>query len=213
MDVIVRRAGVEDTRAAFTIDTNDAGARPPRLVDDRWRMPRLPLTTWLLLGLSAAAVVGGIVGLRRLPGLEPLAGGVVLTMAVLIAAGFAVTAIRQTVPQTSATSRDNPLADDPGAIQRGASIYAAQCLACHGATGGGPNEDDPTDDPEHQHGANADLTSRRATSQRDGDLSYWVTNGVPGTDMPAFDHALTAEERWAVVAYLRALQDGQILTP
>ncbi|MGH2559398.1 MAG: copper resistance protein CopC [Thermomicrobiales bacterium] len=208
VDVIVRRAGVEDSRAAFIVDTNDAGARPPRLVDDRWRMPRLPLTTWLLLGLSVAAVVGGIVGLRRLPGLEPLAGGVVLTMAVLIAAGFAVTAIRQTVPQTSATSRDNPFANDPGAVQRGASIYAAQCLACHGATGGGPNEDDPTDDPEHQHGANADLTSRRATSQRDGDLYSWVTDGVPGTDMPAFDHALTNEERWAVIEYLRALQDG-----
>ncbi|MGH2532984.1 MAG: copper resistance protein CopC [Thermomicrobiales bacterium] len=214
VEVIVRRAGVEDAHAAFVVDTSDAGARPPRLVEDRWRMPRVPVTTWLLLGLAAATVAGGIVGVRRLPGLEPLAGGVVLTMAVLIAVGFAVTALRQTAPETAATARANPLADDPGAIQRGASIYAAQCLACHGATGRGPNEDDLSDDPEHPHGPNADLTSRRATSQRDGDLQYWITNGVPGTEMPAFDHALSEEERWAVVTYLRALQEGTApLTP
>lgn len=211
VDVIVRRAGIEDGRAAFAVDTRAAVARPPRLVVDRWRMPRVPLTTWLLLGLSAATVVGGIAGLRRLSRLEPLAGGIVLTIAALIAAGFAVTAIRQTIPETAATSSNNPLAADPGAIQRGATIYAAHCLACHGATGGGPNEDSPTDDPAHQHGANADLTSRCAVARRDGDLYYWVTNGVPGTEMPAFDQALTEEERWAIVTYLRASQDENVV--
>jgi mono/diheme cytochrome c family protein len=41
-----------------------------------------------------------------------------------------------------------------------------------------------------------------------GDLYWIITNGVPGTDMPAYDLALTENERWDLVAYLRQLPSG-----
>jgi mono/diheme cytochrome c family protein len=45
----------------------------------------------------------------------------------------------------------------------------------------------------------------------DGDLYWRITHGVAGTDMPAYDHALSDAERWDVVAYVRQLQaaDGR----
>jgi mono/diheme cytochrome c family protein len=58
----------------------------------------------------------------------------------------------------------------------------------------------------HLHGSAADLTSGSAEAQSDGDLFYWIGNGVPGTRMPAFGRALSEEERWHLVEYIRQLQ-------
>jgi len=59
----------------------------------------------------------------------------------------------------------------------------------------------------HGH-SGANLLDRRTTSQRDGDLYWTVTEGVGGTEMPSYDQALTEEERWDLVNYLRSLEDS-----
>ncbi|MEA2514325.1 MAG: copper transport protein [Thermomicrobiales bacterium] len=201
--VIVRRAGLEDVRASLSVDTREAGVPPPRAAADAWRLPRFPLAAWALMALATIIAIGGVVGVKRLPGLEPLAAALILTMIGLIAAGFAVSAARQTVPVTDDTGLANPMSADAGSVQRGAPIYAANCLACHGPAGAGVT----SADPEHGHGAAADLTDRRSRGQRDGDLYHAITNGIPGSAMPAYDWALTDEERWDVVNYLRQLQN------
>jgi len=33
----------------------------------------------------------------------------------------------------------------------------------------------------------------------------WVSNGFPGSAMPAFADTLSEDERWAVIAYIRTL--------
>jgi hypothetical protein len=63
-----------------------------------------------------------------------------------------------------------------------------------------------TADPAHRHGSAADLTDWPSRSQRDGDLYHAISYGVPGTAMPAYDEALTEQERWDLVNYLRSLQ-------
>jgi copper transport protein len=200
--VIVRRAGLEDVKGSFSVDTRQAGVPPPRAVNDAWRLPRFTFGAWALLALAAIVSIGGVIGVRRLPGLEPIAAGLVLTMVALIAAGFTVSAVRQTIPVTVDTALANPMSGDAGSVQRGAAIYAANCVLCHGAAGAGVVTTDPT----HAHGSAADLTDRRSRGERDGDLYHAVTNGVPGSAMPAYDWALSEDERWDVVNYVRQLQ-------
>ncbi len=202
LTLIVRRAGLDDVSITLPVDTREAGPRAPRIVSDRWQLPRLTPAAWGLFVLAAAIVAGGIAGTRRLPGLEPLAAALILTMVALIAGGFAVSAVRQTIPVTDGTHLVNPMTSETGSVQRGSAVYSANCLACHGPAGAGVE----TADPEHGHGAAADLTDKRTRSQRDGDLYWAITNGVAGSAMPAYDLALSDDERWDLVNYLRQLQ-------
>lgn len=85
----------------------------------------------------------------------------------------------------------NPLARNPRAIKQGNSLFRAACGSCHGidARGGGRGPD---------------LTSGRWThGGSDAALFRIITQGAPGTQMPAND--LSAEETWMVIAYLRTL--------
>ena len=48
----------------------------------------------------------------------------------------------------------------------------------------------------------------------DGELFWFITKGVDGTDMPAFERVLTDEERWAVIHFLRTLpREGPVWFP
>jgi PQQ-dependent dehydrogenase (methanol/ethanol family) len=85
----------------------------------------------------------------------------------------------------------NPLAGNPAAIREGASLFRANCAPCHGfgAKGGG-------------RGPN--LTSGRWThGSSDADIFRTISQGVPGTDMPA--NAFEDSETWAIIAYIRSL--------
>jgi putative copper resistance protein D len=50
----------------------------------------------------------------------------------------------------------------------------------------------------------ADL-STHVPLHTDGQIFYFITNGFPGTAMPAFANALTDQQRWDLVNYLRTL--------
>ena len=169
-------------------------------------IPTQTPVSWLTLALAIAVVVGGAIGVRKLPGLEPLAAGLLLTMAALISAGFLVTSYRLSIPVSASTNLESPIPADDASIKRGEDLYIARCLTCHSATGGGPNEATIADDPSHDHGANVDLMTICVKEQRDGDLYDSITNGVAGTDMPAYDTALSEQDRWDLVNYLRKLQ-------
>lgn len=200
--VIVRRAGVEDQQATFQVDTSGAAAPPPRVAQDHWFWPRFTPAGWALLVLAVLAIAGGAISLRFIAGLEPLAAALVLVMVALIAAGFALSAVRQMVPVTASTHLVNPVVAGNDSLVRGEALYRTYCLACHGAQGAGVE----TDNPLHSHGSAADLTDWPSRAQRDGDLYHAISFGVPGTVMPAYNEALTEQERWDLVNYLRALQ-------
>jgi copper transport protein len=208
INAIVRRGGIPDETATFAIDTHGTGVQPPRLVADHWRLPRMTIVGWLTLALAVVVGIAGIVGVRKLPELEPLAASLLLTMTALIVAGFLVTSYRLSIPVSASTNSVNPVPSDDASIQRGATTYEARCLACHGATAAGVDAQTAATDPSHQHATSTDLKTRKVEQQRDGDLFEGISNGVPGTDMPAFDSALTDQERWDLVNYLRKLQNG-----
>lgn len=92
-------------------------------------------------------------------------------------------------------------AQAPG-LARGASVYQVQCSRCHGALGRGDGPDAAGLDP-----APANLAD--AVALRDAsplDFYRRVTVGVAGTAMPAYEQALSSDDRWAVALYSSTLR-------
>jgi mono/diheme cytochrome c family protein len=98
----------------------------------------------------------------------------------------------------------SPVAIDAKLISRGRTRYEVSCAVCHGLLGDG----------ESQVALNMSL--RRPPSLHlyrdvpDGHIFGVITNGF-GL-MPSYSAELTVEDRWAVVAYVRALQLSQHAT-
>jgi cytochrome c oxidase cbb3-type subunit 3 len=82
---------------------------------------------------------------------------------------------------------------DPAMVEAGATIYTAQCAACHGQEGQGligPN----LVDEYWLHG------------HTNEDIFHVLTTGVLDKGMPAWESILSPEERAQLVAYIRSIQ-------
>ena len=98
----------------------------------------------------------------------------------------------------AAALRKNPVAATPESVRAGAELYTIYCTPCHGASGKGDGLVAPKFVPA------ADLTN--PDLQRGRTDGYWQSYlSVGGAVMPSYAEALTAEERWHVVNYLRSL--------
>ena len=103
----------------------------------------------------------------------------------------------------------DPYPAQPPSLARGAAVFKEQCIQCHGATGRG-------DGPKARHLEGpppADLADRTSmTDVSPVDAYRKVTIGVAGTAMPEFEESLSAEDRWAVAAYIATLRtdDGTV---
>ena len=93
-------------------------------------------------------------------------------------------------------------------IAAGAALYPAQCAACHGAEGrgDGPLAAGLAVPP-------ADLTAGHLWAHVDGEMFWWLSNGIEGPAgdrvMPGFADALSAEQRWALIDFVRANNAGR----
>ena len=77
-------------------------------------------------------------------------------------------------------------------VASGQKIFDAQCAWCHGAGGTGGTGPD-LHRTQLRHAAN------------DVELVKIVRTGIPGTEMPSLDHALTEAMAWQIAAYVRSL--------
>jgi len=206
LEISARRLGVEDATVTIPVDLTGTGPQPPRLVDDAWQLPQMPITGWLALAAAVATFAGGIVLVKRLKGLEPVTGGIFLVVIVLISGAFFLTAYRSGPLRTSYVDAASPLdSADPAVLQRGDLLFAEQCMSCHGVDGRGVDMN--TMMGHEASGGSADLTTGAALERTDGDLYGVITDGLGGTEMPAYDIALTDEQRWEIVAHIRQMQD------
>jgi len=85
-------------------------------------------------------------------------------------------------------------------LSRGAALYAAQCVSCHGAKGGGDGPLAASLDPQPI----AFNDAERAASRSLMALYQVVLQGVEGTSMPSFA-ALPDEDRWALAFFVGTL--------
>lgn len=100
------------------------------------------------------------------------------------------------VPRSSRAVVTVPPADTPGLRRQGAALYAVNCAHCHGPTGTG---DGPA--AGYLNRAPTNLQAAHVQAQPHHVLYSTVTDGL--AVMPPFAGLLSAEERWAVVYYLK----------
>jgi mono/diheme cytochrome c family protein len=98
----------------------------------------------------------------------------------------------------------NPLTIDATLLKTGQARFNTYCSPCHDRTGSGKGIvaiRTPAWQP-------SNLTDARAKGLADGDLFDTITNGR--RSMPAYKYQIQSEnDRWAIVAYVRALQRAQ----
>ena len=101
---------------------------------------------------------------------------------------------------------NNPLPITAQLLQRGQQRFTINCSPCHGATAEGNGIT-------KKLGAMAvvaNLHDKRIVEMADGELFYVISNGR--NLMGAYGANVTVEDRWAVIAYLRALQMARLGT-
>ncbi len=91
-------------------------------------------------------------------------------------------------------------------VERGKERYQIFCTMCHGGTGAG-------DGIVIGYGyvPPPSFNEDRILNMPDGELYSAIYNGV--RSMPSYRHQIPVEDRWAIVAYIRALQRSQNATP
>jgi len=95
----------------------------------------------------------------------------------------------------------NPLAIDDAVLARGKERFEIYCLPCHGATGNGRGM------LFERAGVQAgDLHQERIVAMPDGEMFGVVTNGL-GL-MSGYRYPIPPRDRWAIIAYVRQLQNG-----
>ncbi|MGA8436713.1 MAG: c-type cytochrome [Candidatus Sulfotelmatobacter sp.] len=98
-----------------------------------------------------------------------------------------------------AADAHNPYAGDPKAAKAGEYEFRINCALCHGlgAHGGGRGPDLTRAQKKHAHS--------------DGELFQVISNGIPGTVMPANGTngqgvGMTDEEIWQIITYIRSVE-------
>jgi mono/diheme cytochrome c family protein len=97
----------------------------------------------------------------------------------------------------------NPLKVTPDLMARGQQRYQINCQPCHGAVGDGNGIT-----KSFGMAVVANLHDARIVSMTDGELFYVITHGR--NLMGPYAAQIVPEDRWAVIAYVRALQLAQL---
>ncbi len=123
---------------------------------------------------------------------------------VLSACALAVALPPLAVQAFPETYRKTPVPFDAISVANGATLFAANCVACHGpqAKGNGVEAKRFAIPPVDL------LTEPHTALHTAGDFFSWLTHGIPGTGMPEFSDELSEEDRWDVVNFLHATSRG-----
>lgn len=98
-----------------------------------------------------------------------------------------------------------PIEVTAATMKRGEERYNIYCTPCHGPAGAGDGMVS-----KRGYAGVANLQDARIRALPEGDLFNTVTNGK--NLMPAYALQIPEHDRWAIVAYLRALQRSQNAT-
>lgn len=94
----------------------------------------------------------------------------------------------------------NPVLYDAASVEAGAAIFSQTCAVCHGPEGAGDGPGAAALEPKP-----ADLRADHVQANSDGGLFYTISEGRPGTAMPAWEETLSESQRWHLVNYIRSL--------
>jgi putative copper export protein/mono/diheme cytochrome c family protein len=97
----------------------------------------------------------------------------------------------------------SPIAYTTASIARGAHLFAENCTQCHGVRGrgDGPAAADLKVPP-------ADLTQSHVLDHSEGEIFWWLSEGIAESGMPGFANHFSADERWDLVNWVQTLPGG-----
>jgi putative copper resistance protein D len=163
-------------------------------------MPDVMIRVWV--GAGVLILAAGSVALGRVKRWNPkwrLAIPLTLTGCALVVGLPALT-----VPAFPETYRPTPIPFEVKSIANGMTLFAANCVPCHGPQGKGDGvlaktmPKPPVDL----------LTEPHASMHTPGDFFHWLTYGIPGTGMPAWEEKFSKNERWDLVNLVHAISRG-----
>lgn len=204
VQVMVRRTGRDDALATFTFVT--AVQRTPETIQPLLSSSRdIQIGFGLTLIAFAIGVAGVLLIRQRRARLYNLGGAIMIAILGTVAiyqtvANAAVAPILITpVAPGSARLMHSPIPLDANQLAAGRDIYQQNCQSCHSVTGKGDGPAAAALNPKP-----FDLTVH-APLHAEGELYWWVTNGIPGTAMVGWESKLTDLQRWQVVGYVRTI--------
>jgi putative copper export protein/mono/diheme cytochrome c family protein len=158
-----------------------------------WEEPELRAELIRLLIAAAAGLllIGSSLALRRFRILA-------VALAAIVAAPFARSLELLLVEAYPTSYARSTTGFSVAAIARGQALFGQQCAVCH--------------DPLIGSGGAGDLTAPHIWGHRDGELFWWVSNGV--TDpagnglMPGFGLLFSEDDIWALVDFIHARNVG-----
>jgi mono/diheme cytochrome c family protein len=179
----------------FAVRLSDAAFADPQL------RGKLLLALWAIIGgvlLAALSIVVGLFFRRLRWWLIATGGGLAIAAVILFAPTLGVLTI-EAYPTSFYVS---PTGYSAASIVRGAELFTTHCASCHGRQGRG-------DGPAGRffRVKPSDLTADHVYGHRDGDLYWWIVNGI-GDVMPPFGAALDEDARWNAIDFVRANADA-----
>jgi mono/diheme cytochrome c family protein len=161
---------------------------------DAWDEPELrgELVRLLIAATVAVVLIGMSLALRRFR-------LIALIVALVVVLPFARSLSLLLVEAYPTSYARSPTGFSVDSIANGEKLFAGRCAVCH--------------DPQAGTGGAADLTAPHVWGHLDGELFWWVTNGVQDAEgaalMPGFGSVLSGDDRWALIDFIRARNVGQ----
>lgn len=204
LEVSARRPGLYDTFAPYRIEAGVGGNIRPdvggaRPLEDFAQFMTLASTGGTGILLILAALGWGFIATKAAKNewqLLPLLA--ISLLAFWLGASQIINFF--TLEYTPAKFANNPFLPDVESIAIGQQLYSENCIPCHGpeGRGNGPVAETLSTMP-------TDFTAGHTSTHPDGDLYYWILNGVEDTQMPAFGNNISEDEAWHLVNYVRRL--------
>lgn len=186
VQAVVRRTDKFDAYANFNFQVNAPGANNEDAATAH-------LAGWLILLIGL--LFGALMFFRtRNPALRFGAG-------LAPAAALTALGIFSLLLPASANTQANPVPPNAASIAAGQALFSNYCVPCHGVFGKGDGPLGLTLNPRP-----ADLSYHAIPGvHTDAQLFEWVSNGFPGSRMPAFKARFSDTDRWNLVNYIRTL--------
>lgn len=188
VQAVVRREDKFDAFANFNFTLQKPGAANESIAAITRQ------TGWLLLCIG---LLWGLITLFiKMKSALRLGAGIPVTMLMV---GLGIFYLSRPVP--AGIDQANPIPPNAESIAAGQALFVSKCAPCHGATGLGDGPIGVGLNPRP-----ADLRQHAIPGiHTDAQLFEWITNGFPGSQMPAFRATLSDTDRWNLVNFIRTL--------
>lgn len=204
VEVSIRRPNTFDTFAAYRLEAGvggnirelDSGVRPLESFAKFMNRANLGATG---AGIVLFALLWGFIGVRAAQNEGQLVALLAISL-VCFWLGSSQLFDFFTNEYTPAKFATNPILPDVESIAIGQALFTENCVPCHGPEGRGNGPTARTLSPPP-----ADFAAGHTATHTDGDLYFWILQGIEDTAMPAFGDQLTEEQAWHLVNYVRRL--------